>query len=241
MEPIDVSKIRRIGSLIPSTNAMLEIEFNRVLPRHYQLHVSRLQMGPINETGFRMQDADIDYQSRLMRSLRVEYVVLAQTNVSFFAADYDETVTRRITDATGAPSATAGALLGQGIKFLGARRIAFISPYGDELNAMGRKYYQDKHGLEVTRLGSIGQAATSDMVNDINPEVGWTALKGADGPDVDGFIIAGAMPTLHSIAGWEQALGKPVATTIQAAMWGALQATGGETIKGYGRLLEEKR
>ena len=240
---IDASHIRRAGALIPCTNAMIEIEFNRVLPKHYQLHVGRLQMGPINETGFRMQDADIDYQARLLGTVRVRFVVLAQTNVSFFAPRYDETVARRIEDACGAPAATCGSLTALASKALGASRIAFLSPYSNELNEMGRRYYESVHGLQVVAVENYGVAADSGAVNAMKPEVCTAALERADRPEVEAFVIAGgALPTMHMIEGWERRFGRPIITTNQVAMWAIFGALGGgETLPGYGRLLNERK
>lgn len=239
----DTSKIRRVGALIPCTNAMIEIEFNRVLPKRYQLHVARLRMGPINETGFRMQDADIDYQAGLLGTVRVEFVILAQTNVSFFASGYDAAVTRRISAACGAPATTAGRLTAEAVKSLGARRIAFISPYSDALNELGRKYYQAEHGLEVVAVETFGQPSTAAAVNDMKPEVATAALERANRPEVEAFILAGgALPTLHMIADWEKRFCKPVVTTNQVAMWAIFNALGGgETLPGHGALLEKKK
>jgi maleate cis-trans isomerase len=240
MKMLDASRIRRAGALIPCTNAMIEIEFNRVLPKHYQLHVARLRMGPISEEGWRMQDADIDYQARLLGSVKVEFVVLAQTNASFFAPGYDAAVTRRITAACGAPASTSGRLTAEAVKSLGARRIAFISPYSDELNERGRAYYKAEHGLDVVAVETFGQPPTADAVNDMKPAVAEAAMQRADSPAVEAFIVAGgALPTLQLIAQWEKRFGKPVVTTNQAAMWAIFNALGrGESLPGHGRLLE---
>ncbi|MSQ73228.1 MAG: hypothetical protein EXR27_18390 [Betaproteobacteria bacterium] len=241
MEAFDASRVRRVGALIPCTNVMCEMEFNRVLPRHYQLHVGRLQMGPINEAGFRMQDADVDYQARLLSSARVEYVFLAQTNASYFVPGYDAAVIARIGTACKVPAGTGGQLTGRAAVFLGAKRVAFISPYSDELNELGRRYYVAEHGLDIVRIESYGEAATSDLVNDMKPEVGLAAIHRANSPEVEAFILAGALPTLHLMDTWERQLGKPVISTIQACMWGALQALGGETLAGCGRLLAKRK
>lgn len=240
---MNAGEIRRAGALIPCTNAMIEIEFNRVLPKSYQLHVGRLQMGPINQAGWRMQDADVDYQARLLGTVQVRFIILAQTNASFFAAGYDCTVTRRIEQQANAPAATCGQLTARAVKALGAQRVAFISPYSDELNELGRRYYQAEHDLQVIAVETYGQPATSGAVNAIRPEAATAALERADRPGVEAFIVAGgALPTLHMIDGWEKRLGKPVVTTNQVAMWGIFHALGdGETLSGYGRLLNERK
>jgi maleate isomerase len=239
---MDASQIQRVGALIPCTNAMIEIEFNRALPKHYQLHVGRLRRGPIDEAGFRMQDADIDYQASLLGSVQVRFVVLAQTNASFFIAGYDEAVTRRIEHAAGAPAATSGQLTGRAAKALGARRIAFLSPYSDAINELGRRYYERAHALQVVAVESYGQPASSAAVTPRRPAAATAALERADRPEVEAFIVAGgALPTLHLIDGWERKLGKPVITTNQAAMWAILASLGNqESLPGLGRLLSQR-
>src|SRR3954452_15067387 len=132
--------MRRIGSLIPCLNTVIEMEFNRILPRHYQVHVGRLRMGPIDEIGWRMQDADIDYQAELLATAKVELMILAMTAVSYFDLKYDSTVKARITAASGVQALTGGEITAKAALALGLRRIALLSPYGDALNEHGRLY-----------------------------------------------------------------------------------------------------
>ena len=120
---------RRIGTLIPSLNTVIEMEFNRIMPRHYQLHAGRLRMGPIDEIGWGMQDADIDYQAELLASAKVELIILAQTAVSFFELGYDAAVKARITKASGVRALTGGEITACAALALGLRRIALLSPY----------------------------------------------------------------------------------------------------------------
>lgn len=239
---MNASDIRRIGALIPCTNAMIEIEFNRVLPKSYQLHVGRLRMGPISHEGWRMQDADIDYQAGLLGTVDVKFVVLAQTNASFFAPGYDAAVIERIERHANAPASTCGLLTALAVKALGAARIAFISPYSDELNELGRRYYRAEHGLDVVSVETYGQPESSAAVNAMRPEAATEALRRADRPGVEAFVVAGgALPTLHLLDAWEAELGRPVVTTNQVAMWAIFGALGnGETLPGYGRLLSER-
>jgi maleate cis-trans isomerase len=242
MGAVNPAEIRRAGALIPCTNAMIEIEFNRVLPKSYQLLVGRLRMGPISHAGWKMQDADIDYQADLLGTANVKFVVLAQTNASFFAPGYDAAVIERIERHAKAPAATCGLLTALAVKALGAGRIAFISPYSDELNELGRRYYRSEHGLDVVSVETYGQPESSAAVNAMRPEAATEALRRADRPAVEAFVVAGgALPTMHLIDAWEAELGRPVVTTNQVAMWAIFGAVGnGETLPGYGRLLSQR-
>jgi maleate cis-trans isomerase len=82
------------GVLIPSTNTTVEIEYSRLLPPTLQAHVGRLKSsgtGPFAPS----LDADVEYQSLLLGTARVEVISLAQTSASLFADDYDATTTQR--------------------------------------------------------------------------------------------------------------------------------------------------
>src|SRR6516165_6945199 len=74
---------RHFGVLIPSTNTTVEIEC-RLLPATYQAHAGRLMTSTPGRTFSPSRDEDIDYQSRLLGSARVELVILAQTSASLF-------------------------------------------------------------------------------------------------------------------------------------------------------------
>ena len=128
-------------------------------------------MGPIDEVGWRMQDADIDYQAELLGSAKVELIILAQTAVSFFDLEYDSDVKARITKASGAPALTGGEITARAAHALGLRRVALLSPYGDSLNERGRLYYQSLHGLHVVVTETFGRPKDSATVSEIPIEV----------------------------------------------------------------------
>src|SRR5262249_30747353 len=98
-----VAMTRHFGVLIPSTNTTVEFEC-RLLPPAYQAHVGRLLSSGGSFSPSR--DEDIDYQSRLLGTAKVELVILAQTSASLFADDYDDVVTKRMTAGAGVPSLT---------------------------------------------------------------------------------------------------------------------------------------
>ena len=93
--------IRHFGVLIPSTNTTVEMEC-RLLPPAYQAHIGRLMTSRPGQTFSPSRDEDIEYQSRLLGTAKVELVILAQTSASLFADDYDEAVTQRMTAGAGA-------------------------------------------------------------------------------------------------------------------------------------------
>src|ERR1700733_10258392 len=136
------------GVLIPSTNTTVEIEYNRLLPPTLQAHVGRLLTsggGPFSPS----QDADIDYQARLLGTAKVEVISLAQTSASLFAEDYDSVVTRRMDAASGVPAITSAQAIGEAVKALRLQRIALVSPYSQPVIERAKHYYESKYALEV--------------------------------------------------------------------------------------------
>jgi len=228
---------RHFGVLIPSTNTTVEIEC-RLLPATYQAHVGRLMSSGGSFSPSR--DEDIDYQSRLLGTARVELVILAQTSASLFTDDYDDVVTKRLSAGAGAPAITSAQAVGRAVRALGARRIAIVSPYSEAVNARAASYFNAKHGLETLALEGFG-ATDAYAIGKLGPQNARDAFARVDRPEIEAFVVPGGnFPTMPSIAGWEREFGKPVVTTNQASLWAMLRAfKSDERLPAFGRLLAE--
>src|SRR5262249_41142167 len=108
--------------------------------------------------------------------------------------------------------------IGRAVRALGARRIAIVSPYSDEVNMRATRYFENKHGLETMALDGFG-ATDSYAIGQLSPENARNAFARIDRPEIEVFVVPGGnFPTMTSIAGWEREFGKPVVTTNQAAV-----------------------
>ena len=233
------NKTLHFGVLIPSTNTTVEIELSR-LPPGYQAHYGRLYTSMPGHPFSPSRDEDVDYQSKLLGTARVEMVILMQTSASLFADDYDETVSRRMSAAAnGVPATTSADAIGRALRALGARRMALVSPYSVDANTRATRYFARKHGLEVVAVEGFA-ATDSYAIGNLGPEMARDAFARVDRPDIDAFVVPGAnFPTMASIAAWESEFGKPVVTSTQAALWAMAGQLGGEPLAGFGRLLEQ--
>jgi arylmalonate decarboxylase len=225
--------------LIPSTNTTVEMEC-RLLPPAYQAHIGRLMTSAPGRTFSPSRDEDIDYQSRLLGSAKVEAVILAQTSASLFAEDYDDVTTRRMSAGAGVPSITSAEAVGRAVRALGARRIGLVSPYSEEVNERAVHYFHNKHGIETVACEGFG-ATDSYAIGNLGPENAGNAFGRIDRPEIEVFVVPGGnFPTMVSIAAWEKEFGKPVVTTNQASFWAMLgMLKTGDRIPGFGRLLAE--
>jgi maleate cis-trans isomerase len=155
-------------------------------------------------------------------------VILIQTSASLFADDYDEITTRRISAAAGVPAITSAQAMGRSLRALGALRIGLVSPYSAEVNARARRYFSDKHGLEIAVLEGFA-ATDSYAIGQLGPENAHDAFARIDRPDIDAFG-ARATSTMMSIVAWEGEFTKPVVTSTQAAVWAMVRQLGGDRI-----------
>jgi maleate isomerase len=225
------------GVLIPSTNTTVEAELSR-LPSGYQAHYARLLTSTPGKPFAPSRDEDIDYQAKLLGTAKVEMVILIQTSASLFADDYDETTMRRMSAGAAAPAITSARAMGRALNALGARRIGLVSPYSEDVNARARRYFSDKHGLEIAVLEGFA-ANDSYSIGKLGPENARDAFARIDRPEIDAFAVPGAnFPTMMSIAAWEREFGKPVVTSTQAAVWAMARQLAGDRITGFGQLLE---
>jgi maleate isomerase len=226
------------GVLIPSTNTTVEIEYGRLLPSTLQVHVGRLKSsgtGPFAPS----LDADVEYQSLLLGTARVEVISLAQTSASLFTDDYDATTTQRMSKAAGVPAITSAQAIGQAVRALGMRRIALVSPYSQPVIERAKHYYESKYGLDVVALEGFA-ATDSYMIGKLGPENARDAFARINRPEIEILVVPGGnFPTMSFVAAWEQEFGKPVITTNQAALWAMMGIMGVRApLPGLGRLLE---
>src|SRR6478672_2024924 len=226
------------GVLIPSTNTTVEIEYSRLLPPTLQAHVGRLKSSGTGPFAPGL-DADVEYQSLLLGTARVEVISLAQTSASLFADDYDEVTTQRMSKAAGVRAVTSAQAIGQAVQALGARRIALVSPYSQPVIERAKHYYESKYGLQVVALEGFA-ATDSYMIGKLGPENARDAFARIDRPEIEVLVVPGGnFPTMPFIPEWEREFGKPVITTNGAALWAMMRMVGaGERLPGLGRLLD---
>jgi maleate cis-trans isomerase len=231
--------MRHFGVLIPSTNTTVEIEYSRLLPPTLQVHVGRLGKGA--DTPFSpSRPEDIDYQAKLLGSAKVEVVCLAQTSASLFDDDYDATTKHRMTTGAGVPSLTSAEAIGGAVRALGARRIALVSPYSQEVIGRAQRYFASRYGLEVMAVEGFG-ATDAYAIGTLSADNATDAFARLDRPEIEVLVVPGGnFPTMQHIAAWEQQFHKPVITTNQAALWAMMGVMKIATpLPGLGCLLEQ--
>jgi maleate isomerase len=241
---------RKFGVLGPSTNTIVQPDFEMMRPPGVTNHYSRIftpnAQAVSNETfmaGTNLIGENTLDAVRSVMTCSPDYLVMGMSAVTFFggakgADAFQEKVekTAGVKISIGSHSCTAAMKTYGGI-----RRIAVLSPYYPVANQQVIQYFTDS-GFEVVRdvyLECKSWTAIAEVTTDVLREK-LIALNG-NGRDVDAIVQVGTnLSMVRLAAAAEMWLGKPVIAINTATYWHALRANGiMDRIPGLGRLLEE--
>jgi arylmalonate decarboxylase len=128
----------------------------------------------------------------------------------------------------------------EGLRALGAKKIAVSTAYADVVNNRLRNFLMDSgfevqalEGFGLERFGAAGEKSEEDII----------ALAGrvsAKARDAEGMLIScGGLRTLQVGKTIEDKYGLPVVSSTPAAFWAAMRLVGESgKLPGYGKLFE---
>lgn len=229
----------RLGAVVPSNNTVLEPEFWNLRPDGVTLHTARvLSHGPTPEGIARMQQAAMRACEELKAGALdvLSYACLATSLVQ--GPDWSAALVAEVRSRFGLPACTAAGATIAGLRAVGARRVAFATPYPERIHALVQPY-MEASGLVVTGIANM-RFADSIEVCKAPPGAAYRLARQADVAEAEAVcIVATDFQTLPIIAALEADLGKPVVTTNQAVLWMMLGlARAGWKPEGLGRLFD---
>ena len=239
---------RKFGVIGPSTNTIVQPDFDEMRPRGVTNHYSRIftpDATAVSNDSFRAATAVIAGNAldavRSVMTCAPDYLVMGMSAVTFIdGAKGADAFTRRVEEASGVKisigshSSTA-ALRRHG----GVRRLSILSPYWPVMNVEVARYFTDM-GFEVVRDICL-ECRSWTQIAEQTTETLREALRKLDGDDVDAIVQVGTnLSMVRLAAAAEMWLGKPVIAINTATYWHALRANGIEDrMEGFGRLLAE--
>jgi maleate isomerase len=239
---------RKFGVLGPSTNTVVQPDFDDLRPQGVTNHYSRIVVQnaqAVSNESFHagtmeISDNTLDAVHGVL-TCSPDYLVMGMSAVTFYGgAEGARKWRENVEDASGLKLSTGSESLAAALKTLGnIKRVAFISPYFPVANDEVRKFLSD-HGYETVRDTCL-QCPTWTAIAEVQESTLIKELRKLDGDDVDALIQVGTNLSMMKLAASaEQWLQKPVLAINAATYWHALRANGIEDrIKGFGKLLEE--
>jgi maleate isomerase len=239
---------RKFGVLAPSTNTVVEPDFDDLRPAGVTNHLSRIftpnVKGLSNETfrgGVATISSNVTEALTSVLTCEPDYLVMGMSGITFLdGISGADAFVRQVEDAAGIGISIGSHAAAAALKAFGAvSRIAILSPYWPVMNEEVRRYFTEA-GFEVVRDYAM-QVTSWVGIAAVTPAQCRDALAGLDGDDVDAIVQVGTnLSMLRVAAAAELWLGKPVIAINAATYWHALRRNGmREPIAGFGRLLEE--
>ena len=245
MQPI------RVGQIVPSSNITMETEIPALLkareaiaPERFTFHSSRMRMKHVTRDELAKMDADSDRCALELSDARVDVMGYAcLVAIMSMGHGYHRASGERlhgVTRENGAPApviTSAGALV-EGIKAIGAKRVAVVTPYMKPLTEMVVDYIRNED-IEVGDYRALEisdnlEVAAHDPMN--LPGI----VAGMKTDDVDAIVLSACvqMPSLAAITTVEAQARKPVLSAAVATTWAMLRELRLDTrVPGGGTLL----
>lgn len=230
----------RIGVIVPVSNTMNEVEFNRMAPEGVTIHCTRepLHKNP-GADDFRAMLEDAAKSAEALAACKVDVIAYGCTANSM-ACPADRLLGTMEKAGRTRSVTTAGAILAA-LKALGVRRIAMATPYTQATNDHEVEFLHE-HGIEVVANAGLGlnvDLAGIQKISRVPPDQVIAHARSVDRKEAEAVLICctdfGALPVVETL---ENELGKPVLTSNTATFWAALRAAGvNDKIEGCGRLL----
>ncbi len=220
---------RRIGVIVPASNTNAEPDCLALAPPEVTLHVTRsggYDVDAIPDSGEmrRFVRQQLDDQLQLLVDARVELIAYACTSATLAdGPGFDRDFRGEIERKTGLPAVTPAAALVEALQLLGARRVAFTSPYVERLNAEAVAFLEACDLEVVSQLGFERELSSLEQ-NRLTPEDAYVMGLAADHAEADALVISCTdYRALEAVPALETQLAKPVVTSNSALMFASLR------------------
>jgi len=235
------------GVVIPSTNTIVEDEYNMMRPPGVSFHAGLIYIKDeslgSDET---FETFLVDLRQELGRAIRdvvtakPDYLVMGMSAETFWGgAEGNERFEKWVREESGLAVSTGASACNEALHRLNAHRIGVITPYQPVGDDQVRTFFTQL-GFDVAAVKGL-KCPTATSIAEVSADEIRNAFLSVDGPDVDALVQAGTnLAAVKVAAELEAELGKPVIAINAATVWHALRTNGiDDRIDGFGRLLQD--
>lgn len=244
--PSQTSPRALFGLIVPSTNTVVEAEFNWMRAEGVSWHTGRIYIpDPVltdDESFVRFLEGlrvEIGRAVRDVRTAEVDYLVMGMSAETFWGGkEGAQEFSNLMAEMVGGLGVTTGALACKAaLDAYGARKIGVITPYQPVGDQAVRTFFEEM-GYEVHDVHGL-KCETATSIASVTPEEMRDAFMKVDTDDVDLLLQAGTnLPGAKVAAELEAEIGKPVLSINTITVWHAYRTNGiDDRIEGFGSLL----
>jgi len=246
-----MSKNFRIGQIVPSSNTTMETEIPAMLmarqmirPERFTFHSSRMRMKHVRKEELAAMDAESGRCALELSDARVDVlgyaclVAIMATGLGYHRESERNLRQLTASNQSDAPVITSAGALVEGLKVMGAKRIAVVAPYMKPLTELVVNYIRNE-GFDVVTWKAL-EISDNLEVGRHDPARLPAIVSELDLTDVDVIVLSACvqMPSLPAVATVEAMTGKPVITAAIATTYAMLKTLDLEpVVPGAGALL----
>ncbi|MBX2868068.1 MAG: hypothetical protein KTR18_05310 [Acidiferrobacterales bacterium] len=223
-----------IGVMTPAMNTVVQPELESLRPSGVTNQMQRFRLG-----GDRISEDLFDEAQKLMDCNPVAVAIGLTTDAGVGGVAKLAAVCDNLSKQLGVPVCNASVATQEGLKKLGAQKIAVLTPFNEEVNQVVQANFVEGgfhvvaiDGTKAPSLPAICETSLSDIQN---------LTRQLAESDCDAIAQIGtALPVVDIVDELEQEIGKPIVACNAAVYWQTLRTIGINTVvEGFGCLLRD--
>ncbi|MFL6799529.1 MAG: aspartate/glutamate racemase family protein [Xanthobacteraceae bacterium] len=230
-----------IGLVVPFVSDTVPDEGVQMYP-HVKFVARGVGVRSLTPTGYDQAWDAIRGAADDLATRGVDAIMVIGTSLTFYrGAEAHESLLADLRSRTDLPVSTMSQAVIDGLRELGAERIAVATAYADEVNSRLRSFLE-AHGLDVLVLEGFGLLGFGEPSSKSEGDIVALGSKlCTQAPQAEGLLIScGGLRTLGVARPLEERHHIPVVSSTQAAFWAALRLVGMDTaVPEHGQLLQQ--
>lgn len=241
----------RIGQIVPSSNTTMETEIpamlrrrESILPERFTFHSSRMRMHKVTKEELESMNRESLRCAAELADARVDVMSTAcLVAIMAMGPGYHRETEAQLTKVArdnncNAPVMTSAGALVDGLKAMGAKRVALLAPYMRPLTDLVVKYIeteeievQDSICFEIPDNLEVGRRDPMQLFEDVKK----LNIKGVDAVVLSACVQMQSLPAIQIV---QDRIGIPVTSTAVCTTWKMLKLLGLQaTVPDAGALL----
>jgi arylmalonate decarboxylase len=229
-----------LGLILPPAKREIPEEGVAMYGEQLRFVVTGLGIERMTPDSFDAAMARIPAAAEMLAAAGAEAIELTGTSLTFYKGEaFNQQLRETVTRASGLKATTMSNGVIDGLKAVGATRVAVATAYNDVVNERLQAFLRE-HGLEPLVITGLGIEAMTDIEKVTQQDLADFCVRvRASAPGSDAlFVSCGGFRTLELIAPLEARTGVPVISSMPHGLWAGARLAGlGGAAPGYGSLL----
>jgi arylmalonate decarboxylase len=229
-----------LGMIFPPANYEVPPEARLMYPKGIRFLAEGVGLERMTPEGYDKAVPKILPAAEKLKKQGANAISIMGTSLTFYkGAAFNNELIAAVAKATGLPATSMSRGIIEGLKAVGAKRVAVATAYNETVNGRLRVFLEES-GFEVLGVKGMGIERFEDRPPVTQDELltfGATTYEAM--PKADTLLIScGALNTLRLLDPLEKRCKVPVVSSAPHALWASVRLLGlSGQVKGYGRLL----